>query len=111
MKYLTNQIRKDIIEHSLNEAPNECCGMIYENKSGYQSQKCKNTSADKEMDFRISAIDYLNISERGDIKAYYHSHVHDKSCTFSDRDKKVSVAHGIPLIMYCMEKQEFLEYI
>ena len=46
----------------------------------------------------------------GDIKAYYHSHVTDAIGVFSKMDRKVSDAHGVPLIMYCIEKNEFFEY-
>ena len=111
MKYLTEDIKKDIANHAGDELPNECCGIIYELKNKYYSKRCLNDAVNKKNNFRIKPSEYLEISNLGKITAYYHSHPDDKIGVFSDADKKISKAHGLPLIMYCVKKDKFLEYI
>jgi proteasome lid subunit RPN8/RPN11 len=110
MKYLTRKIRQEIREHSLLEAPNECCGIIISKKGGvFESIKCKNSAPDKKGFFEIDPKDYLAASRIGKIKAYYHSHPKTNT-SFSGADKAVSLASGLPLIMYAIKKNEFLEH-
>ena len=111
MRYLTENIKKDITHHANDELPNECCGIIYESDNLYRSKRCVNNAGNKKNNFRINANDYLEISSLGKITAYYHSHPEDKVGIFSDADKKVSKAHGLPLIMYCVKNNKFLEYV
>ena len=111
MRYLTEQIKNDITEHAQAELPNECCGIIYKSDNQFKSKRCANTAGDKKSNFRITASEYVKASNLGKITAYYHSHTEDEIGVFSDADKKVSRAHGLPLIMYCVKNQKFLEYI
>ncbi|MAF24954.1 hypothetical protein CL634_05200 [bacterium] len=111
MKYLLDHIKKEIKLHSLEEDPNECCGLILEIDKDLRIMKCKNISKDKLNNFEIGPHDYLRGEKRGKIKAYYHSHPNDEIGTFSDIDKKVSLGHGIPLIMYSIKNNKFFEYI
>ncbi len=83
MKYLTQYVKSDITQHAKSELPNECCGIIYESDNEYKSKRCIRDS----------------------------SHTEDKIGVFSDADKKVSRAHGLPLVMYCVSNEKFLEYI
>ena len=111
MQYLTKNIKKDIARHANDELPNECCGIIYESNKDFFSKRCVTDAVNKKNNFRINANDYLEVSNLGKITAYYHSHPNDKVGIFSDADKKVSKAHGLPLIMYCVKNNKFLEYI
>tara|TARA_Y100000592_G_scaffold49641_1_gene78632 strand:+ start:6991 stop:7326 length:336 start_codon:yes stop_codon:yes gene_type:complete len=111
MKYLTQYVKSDITQHAKSELPNECCGIIYESDNEYKSKRCINSAGDKRNNFRITAAQYIEASKLGKIIAYYHSHTEDKIGVFSDADKKVSRAHGLPLVMYCVSNEKFLEYI
>tara|TARA_Y100000310_G_C20648698_1_gene798145 strand:- start:4 stop:345 length:342 start_codon:yes stop_codon:yes gene_type:complete len=110
MEYLTNSIRQGIKAHSLSESPDECCGLIVLNKDGlYESIKCRNAAFDKRGFFEIDPRDYLAASNTGEIKAYYHSHPRANG-SFSGSDKAVSQASRLPLIMYNIKEDKFLEY-
>ena len=110
MKYLTSQIKSDIKWHALNEYPNECCGIIVFKKNEFSLMECDNVSEDKCNAFEISAKDYLRAKENGDVIAYYHSHPKDKVGKFSPSDKIISKGQGLPLILFSMGNDKFLEY-
>ena len=106
---LNENIKKDIKKHSLEESPNECCGLIVENdKKEQSSYRCQNVSAQKNKHFEIDAKSYLKASSLGEIKGYYHSH--PNSNKFSEADRAVSRAHSLPLIMYFLKENEFFVY-
>ena len=112
MDYLTNKLKEKIVCHSLQEYPDECCGLVVKHKTNKRVyiRKCKNVSLNKENNFEISSSEYLKAESTGKIIAYYHSHPHDDIGTFSEAEKKVSLGHGLPLIMYCVKNKKFLEY-
>ena len=110
MEYLTTRIKKDIARHATQDIPNECCGLNYSTDTAFYSSTCENVAENKKINFRISPKNYLEVSKLGNIRAYYHSHVEDEVGVFSDADKKVSKGHELPLIMYCIKKEQFLEY-
>jgi len=107
---LNKNIKKYIKKHSLEEYPNECCGLIIENDEKKQSPyRCKNISDQKNKNFEIDAESYLKASELGEIKAYYHSHPDDND-DFSGADRISSRSHGLPIIMYFLKGNEFFIY-
>ena len=110
MNLLTTKIRQEIARHAESESPDECCGIIYKCNDGYKSERCTNTANNKKRYFRISASEYVKVSSLGKITAYYHSHTEDEIGIFSDTDKKISKAHGLPLIMCCVKNNKFLQY-
>ena len=110
MDYLTKDIQGLIANHSLEEYPNECCGLVLSKNNRYETVRCDNVCSNKKESFRISPTEYLSAQKRGRIIAYYHSHPDDDAGVFSDADKKVSHGHGIPLIMYCVKNNKFFEY-
>jgi proteasome lid subunit RPN8/RPN11 len=110
MYYLTQEIQELIASHSIEEHPNECCGMVIENADGYKAIRCDNVARNKKENFRISPVDYLRAGGEGKIRAYYHSHPDDEEGVFSGTDKKVSTGHGVPLIMYCVKNNKFFEH-
>ena len=107
MELLNKNIETEIKRHSLEESPNECCGIILEKDAQMIPLRCENISDNKKMNFEINPIDYLKASKRGEVKAYYHSHVNDKRGRFSDVDIKVSKAHRLPLVMYSIFHDKF----
>ncbi|MAF24534.1 hypothetical protein CL634_03020 [bacterium] len=109
MNILNNHVKQKIKEHSLNETPRECCGLILDIGGEIEVLRCKNVAKDNKKNFRIDEIDYLNASKRGSIKAYYHSHPHDEVGRFSGADAQVSRAQNIPLIMYSIFHDNFYQ--
>ena len=106
---LKDSIKLKIKEHSLEEHPNECCGLILRNGKKEWAHKCKNIAEDRRGNFDICPNDYIEAAKLGEIKGYYHSHP-DNNCLFSDIDKKVSIFNDLKLIMYCVGGNKFLEY-
>ena len=110
MQYLSQEIQNDIRWHALDEYPNECCGIIVEQNDMSICINCDNVSVDKQLTFEISGKDYLKAKSIGDIKAYYHSHPNDKIGKFSPCDKAISKSHGVPMILFSMLNNKFIEY-
>ena len=110
MNFLTKDIEDLIVAHSLEEYPDECCGIVLNHNDQYEAIKCQNVSSNKKENFRISPEEYLRAQKKGKIVAYYHSHPDDDEGVFSDADKKVSHGHGLPLIMFCVRRNKFFEY-
>tara|TARA_B100000959_G_scaffold279199_1_gene338928 strand:- start:1742 stop:2071 length:330 start_codon:yes stop_codon:yes gene_type:complete len=106
---LENDIKTKIKEHSIDEHPNECCGLVLSDGKREWIHKCKNIAKDKKNNFDICPIDYIEATKIGKIKAYYHSHP-DNNYELSDMDKKVSLFNELKLIMYCVGKDRFLEH-
>ena len=110
MSILNKNFKKEIKAHAKSEEPNECCGVIYQNKEGqYKLLKCKNVATDKQNYFEVDAMNYLKASREGEIKGYYHSHVNDSKGEFSDMDLGICRAHGLSLVMYSMLQDKFFE--
>lgn len=102
---LNQQNKIDIERHALEEFPNECCGLLVNDRI----IKCNNIAKDKDKFFEIDPKDYLRATKEGLIKAYYHSHTEDNE-EFSAIDKAISLSHQIPLIMFFVKNKEFKIY-
>ena len=109
--HLSDRIKKEIKDHSLQEFPKECCGLIiYDDNIGeIRAIRCDNQSKNKEQHFQISASDYLHASLSGKILAMYHSHP-DTPDSFSEHDKYQSNGHKIDSVLYIMESDKFDVY-
>ena len=59
MSLLTDIVKTEIREHSFEEWPNECCGLIIESEGKDRVIKCKNSAEDKTKFFDWQA-DCLN---------------------------------------------------
>ncbi len=111
IEILSQKNKKDIAAHALESKPQECCGLIVSKGDKSVVVRCNNEAVDPTKNFEISARDYIRVQKYGaDILAYYHSHVKDEKGAFSDIDKKVSLAHGIPAIMYNIKTDNFFQY-
>jgi len=125
---LSPKIKEHIRRHSLDERPNECCGIIIEQdrmkrtwKKGDQTLppmtlskylfaiRAKNVATLKDKNFEIDGQSYLKSSRMGKMVAYYHSHP-GKNSEFSNLDKMTSQAHNLPLIMYFLKENKFSVY-
>ena len=71
-------------------------------------RRARNVSEDNER-FKISAQDYLQASELGDIKAIYHSHPSTKP-SFSEFDKFNSISHNLIYVLYSMKDNSFTQF-
>lgn len=109
MSLLNNEIKLKIKEHALAKSPNECCGIIIKKNKNIDVVKCKNIAYNKRKLFEISAQDYLKASKMGSVEGYYHSHTED-NFNLSGADKAVRTSHKIPLIMYSITENKFIEY-
>lgn len=103
-------IKREIKKHALEEAPNECCGILLQNHltKNLEIFRCQNSAGNKAVHFSISPSHYLKASLKGDIIAFYHSH--NSESDFSDFDKMQSENHNVKFILYCVESKSFSEY-
>ena len=108
---MREKIKQDIKKHALDEAPDECCGVLLQNKNTKDLEifKCKNSSTNKANHFLISPSDYLKASKGGEILAFYHSHFSEED-SFSEYDKLQSEQHNVKFILYCVKKNSFHEH-
>jgi len=109
MSLLNKNTKLKIKKHALRELPNECCGIIIKKNNEIDVAECKNVAHNKKELFEISPKDYLKASKTGSIEGYYHSHT-ENNFDLSGADKAVRISHKIPLIMYSVVKDEFMEY-
>ncbi len=108
---ILTEFNKNIIkEQALRESPNECCGLFYLPPDSFMpvAAPTKNIDKDPANFFTVCPKDYLMVSLRGQIQAYYHSHI-EESC-FSDFDKLVAEKLKLVSIMYCLKNDKFYEY-
>lgn len=87
-------IRKAIEKHALAEYPREACGLIVALDRRHSYIPCTN-QAEHDQDFKISAQDYADAEDRGEVLAIVHSHI-DRSAMPTDLDKRSCEATGLP---------------
>lgn len=103
---LTNYLKSQIKQHSLEYSNEEVCGFILSNN---QIVKARNTSFNKSKNFSIHPQDYISAENSGNIVAIYHSHP-SKNDKFSEFDKLSAQNHNKPYIMYCIKTDTFHEF-
>ena len=97
---LTEEIKNQIIEHA-NTSNNEVCGFLVHTDKGIETQKKENLIN--------SATEFMmNLNERSNIAAYYHSHINFD--TISEADKIVSERLGLSCIVYNKQSGSFYIY-
>jgi proteasome lid subunit RPN8/RPN11 len=96
--FLTHDIRNAIVEHMLEEAPNECCGSITSSNNGYVYNRHKNVHSNPAEHFKFSKSVSARISTSDTVAAYVHSH---PAGMFepSKHDMKVQVSVGKPSVI------------
>lgn len=108
MKYLSQNIMKDIANHAKKSSPLECCGLIVHNDNGYHSFPCLNLADDKYNSFSISPVDYIRADKIGHIEACYHSHCNpNHNLELTEMDKWSAKNHNIPMILYDVRLDKF----
>lgn len=83
----------NIKRHAEKEYPNEACGLVVVRQGREKYRPCKNFALDSEH-FIISAQDYAEAEEQGDIVAVVHSHP-DAPATPSEADKVSCEVSGL----------------
>ncbi|WP_272516917.1 C40 family peptidase [Providencia sp. PROV209] len=96
-------IEHEILEHAKSMAPQESCGLIIRIDEMETYLPCVNQHADPENYFSISAEDYIQASQRGEVVAIVHSHPNGKPfLSASDRVHQLKTALSWWLV--CDEK-------
>ena len=112
---LTPEIKQKIKEHATQESPNECCGLIAFDGNTQQVYPCRNIAPNPQDDFEIETKDYIRVSRKNQILAYYHSHPQVEG---DERDTKQSLLDRInseglklPQVIYIEKTDDFLTYV
>lgn len=100
MNILNKTLQKDILAHAEKEYPKEACGAIVKIGKAKKYIACINVADEKhqEDEFVISAEQYAEIEDMGEVLAIVHSHP-DSTTAPSLRDRAVCSAMGIPWII------------
>lgn len=101
---LTAKLKQAIQQHAASEYPNECCGVIVNDK--YIA--CRNTSSERDA-FVIHFEDLANAEDLGEIKAYVHSHP-DGTTVASDLDLHQIELHKKPWVICAYPEIDFAVY-
>lgn len=105
---LTDEVKKEIRDHALEEFPKECCGILIPKNDTYKVVKCENLFK-SEKKFLINPEIFNNADNRN-FSAIYHSHTDEKNIDFSPEDELVSNKIKKDFIMYNVVNEEFKYY-
>lgn len=97
-------IFEEIKAHCLKYKDVEVCGLVIQRLDG-EFEVVKERQILGKNTAKIFPDTYLLAASKGDIKYAYHSHINESS--FSVKDKLVSAAHKIPLILFDNGSQSF----
>jgi proteasome lid subunit RPN8/RPN11 len=86
IRYFTTQLRNEITKHALDEYPNECVGIIYNNKY----LRLENIHETPETDFRMKSEDYLEYVDG--LQAIIHSHNNFYAVSKKDMEAQINTA-------------------
>lgn len=100
MNILNKTLQKNLLSHAEAEYPNESCGLIVKqgNKKVYIPCENRADKSETENEFVISAEDYADAEDTGEILAVFHSHP-DSNANPSLRDRAVCSQMGVPWII------------
>ena len=102
---ITEKIKKSIKEHSLEESPNECCGVILETNGDLFTKKCKNISEKPAEHCVISRKELSDKASDSSLIAIYHSHFDEKELSWED--KAVSEKLNTNILLYSVKYDHF----
>lgn len=103
---LTNEVKEEIVNHSIENTQQEVCGLIVKTDTKFIVCRCNNIAKNKEKHFRIEPSDYLTASKLGKIVAIYHTHISD-TIGASSFDVFSSSLHKLPFITYNVKSNNF----
>jgi proteasome lid subunit RPN8/RPN11 len=87
-------IKKAIEKHAIEDYPRECCGVIIGVGGKQKYIRCRNI-AENNLDFRMSAADYANAEDQGQLLSIVHSHI-DRNAKPSEADLVSCEQTGLP---------------
>lgn len=96
-------LEQTILEHAKSMVPQESCGLVIRLGESEQYIPCKNNHADPENYFSISAEDYIQASQAGEVIAIVHSHPNGKP-HLSSADREHQLKTNLPWWLVCNEK-------
>lgn len=72
--FLTLEVRNGLVQHMLDEAPNECCGVITLSKGKYAYIRKENVHREPEHHFSFDKKTKAEVNTKKSVVAYCHSH-------------------------------------
>lgn len=91
------EVLKAIQDHAVEDAPAESCGVVISEGGTEVYVRCRNLNGNGE-EFKLSAEDWADAEERGEILAIVHSHP-DESAEPSELDLLTCEEEGVPWII------------
>lgn len=95
-KYIERAIRL----HAEREFPKESCGVIINRMGHHAYIECSNVAEDPELNFRISANEYILCESKGEIVAIVHSHGKNTLNHLSSSDRISQYKNPIPWVLH-----------
>lgn len=105
MSLLNKTLTKEILEHAKEEYPKESCGLIVKEGRRKKYIRCSNKAEDKEEEFIISAEEYADAEDNGEILSVVHSHP-DHTTQPSLRDRALCSAMEIPWVIVSYPEED-----
>jgi proteasome lid subunit RPN8/RPN11 len=102
---ITEKIKESVRKHSLDESPNECCGVILETDGHLLTKKCKNISENPAEHCVISRRELSDKTGDSNLFAIYHSHFDEKKLSWED--KAVSEKLKTNVLLYSIKYDYF----
>ena len=103
---LDDNVKNKIQRHALQNAHEECCGIILLRSGELTAFECQNIAKEKSRKFEISPLEYLKASGCGNIVGFYHSHISEND-KITLVDKHYSEGFKLPIILYSVTKDSF----
>lgn len=88
-------IKKQILVHSVDSYPNECCGLIIVVKGRKRYRPCKNLAETPDEHFILDPLDYAAAEDLGEVVAVVHSHPKSNPAP-SQADRVACEKSGLP---------------
>lgn len=98
MNILDRKTLADVRAHATARYPEESCGLVVVERGKPKYIACSNVSERPMEDFAISALDFANAEERGEIVCIVHSHP-NAPCRPSMADKVSCESHRKPFLI------------
>lgn len=93
-------LEQAILAHAKSMAPRESCGLIIRQGDSEQYISCENKHADPENHFSVSAEDYIQASQQGEVIAIVHSHPYGVPY-LSSADRSHQIKTDLPWWLVC----------